>query len=82
MAKLLAALSVILSVSETALGVKWLTGAKENDWDPKRIFYGIVWLVNAVMHILMAIDLLSQDGSEEDVDFEDADLDGLDGYED
>ena len=82
MAKLLAALSFILSVSETALGVKWLTGAKEHDWDPKRIFYGIVWLVNAEMHVLMAIDLLSQDGDDGIDDFEDVDWDDLDGYED
>ena len=41
MLKIGAVLIYILSIAESTLACRWLCQAKENNWDPKRIFYGI-----------------------------------------
>lgn len=81
MAKILAAMSFILSASEAALGAHWLVKAQEHDWNPKHIFYGIVWLLSAVMQIMVSFDVLSAE-KEDDVYESGADWDDFDEYED
>ncbi|MDE7245957.1 MAG: hypothetical protein K2O18_18550 [Oscillospiraceae bacterium] len=76
MEKILAAVSLVLSAAETALGAKWLACAAE-EREPKRIFYGIVLLINAVMHITMSFDILSRPAG-----IEDGEWDDFDGFED
>ena len=80
--KILGALSLVLSVCETAVGAKWLAEARDHEWDPKRIFFGAVWLLHAVMQLVMACDLLSEDDEEEDVEYVDADWEEFDDDED
>ena len=80
MLKLGALLNLGLAVSEGMLSVRWFTQAKENDWEPKRIFYGVIWALNAVMQVMLACTLLegavreraeteSYDEDEDDFDF-------------
>ena len=76
MSKILAAVGLALSASETVLGVNWLAGAKEKDCAPRRIFYGVVMLANAVMHVVMALEILEEQNAS------DAEWDDYDDYED
>lgn len=78
MLKFGAVLNLILAVSEGVLGCKWLCQAKEHDWDPKRVFYGIIWFLNALMQTIIACDLWEASNEEE----ESIDWDDFDEYED
>ena len=76
MLKIGAALIYALSVVESSLAFHWLCQAKENNWDPKRIFYGITCYLNALMQCMMANQLWR--AAEE----ENGDLDDFDDLED
>ena len=78
MLKFGAVLNLILAVSDGVLGFKWLFQAKENDWEPKRVFYGIIWFLNAFMQTIIACDLWKASNEEE----ESIDWDDFDEYED
>jgi len=64
MLKIGAALIYALSVAESTLAFRWLCQAKENNWDPKRIFYGITCYLNALMQCMMAGELWRAAGEE------------------
>ena len=76
MLKIGAVLIYILSFAESTLGFRWLCQAKENNWDPKRIFFGVTCYLNALMQCIMAGQLWSAAGEES------ADLDDFDDLED
>ena len=78
MLKIGAAVNFILAVSEGVLGFQWLFQAKEHDWDPKRVFYAVIWFLNALMQTIISCDLWNA-GSEEEAD---ADWDDFEDYED
>ena len=64
MQKLVAFLNLGLAVSEGMLSVRWFTRAKENEWSPKYIFFGVLWALNAVMQVILSCDLLESAGQE------------------
>lgn len=81
MLKIGAAVNFILAILEGALGCRWICQAEENNWEPKRIFYGITWFLNAIMHSLMGCQLWRAAAEQEKAYFDDADdLDDLDGF--
>lgn len=73
MLKIGAALIYALSVVESSLAFHWLCQAKENSWDPKRIFYSITCYLNALMQCMMANQLwkAAEEESAEEDGFED-----------
>lgn len=81
MLKIVSAVTFILSAWDGSLSIRWFNQAKKSDWDCKRVFYGVVCLLNAAMHVLMACELW-QISEEEALDAADADWDDFDDFED
>lgn len=75
MLKIGALLNLGLAVADGMLSARWFIRAKENDWEPKRIFYGVVWALNAAMQVLLSCELLEAASREslEAGDYEDED---------
>ena len=74
MLKIGAVVNLILAVSESFLSCRWFCQAKRNDWEPKRVFYGVVWFLNALMQCMMATQLWTAAEEEKNAawdDFED-----------
>ena len=59
MLKIGAVVNLILAVSESFLSCRWFCQAKRNDWEPKRVFYGVVWFLKSVMECIMAAELFT-----------------------
>ena len=74
MLKIGAALIYGLSVLESTLAFRWLCQARENNWEPRRIFYAITCYLNALMQCMMATQLWTAAEEEKNAawdDFED-----------
>ena len=69
-----AVVNFILAFSVCYLCCICFCQAKRNDWEPKRVFYGVVWFLNAVMQCMMAAQLWTAAEEEKNAawdDFED-----------
>ena len=73
MLKIGAALIYGLSVLESILAFRWLCQARENNWEPRRIFYAITCYLNALMQCMMANQLWKAAEEEERAGPEDFD---------
>ena len=74
MLKIGAVVNLILSVSDCFLSCFCFGQANTNDWEPKRVFYGVVWFLNALMQCMMAAQLWTAAEEEKNAawdDFED-----------